>query len=41
MTPGQMTALDIRPPVFRDGFWQDLRREDSGLRHLGLTVCNR
>ncbi|GGK12657.1 NUDIX hydrolase [Deinococcus malanensis] len=41
MTAGQMTALDVRPPVFRDVFWQDLRREDSGLRYLGPTVCDR
>ncbi|CAM3223326.1 NUDIX domain-containing protein [Deinococcus deserti] len=40
MTSSQMAALDVRPPVFRDEFWQDLRREDRGIRHLGLTVCD-
>lgn len=40
MTSSQMAALDVRPPVFCDEFWQDVRREDRSVRHLGLTVCD-
>ena len=40
MTASQMAARDVRPPVFLNEFWQDLRRKENSIRYLGLTICN-